>query len=132
MSNDTWTENSITWNNAPLASGAALSTVSVSGQLQYYELDVTGFVQTQLAGDKVVSFLLKDAANKSLNLGFNSKEHTANPPQLIIQTVAPVLATIRLTAGVMPFYFFRFIQCRRLLQQQHQHYHLNGCYCQHQ
>ena len=97
IANDAWTENSITWNNAPLASGAALSTVSVFRPV--LRAGCNAFVQAQLAGDKTVSLLLKDAANKSLNLGFNSKENTANPPQLIIQTAAPALATIRLNSG---------------------------------
>ena len=87
VTDDSWTENGITSNNAPAAQSTVLSSVGVSNQLKYYDLDVTAFVKTQLSGDKIVSFLLKDPANKNRNLAFNSKENSVYPPQLIITPV---------------------------------------------
>lgn len=88
VGDDSWTENEITWNNAPAASTSVISSVGVSASAAYYELDVTNFVTTQLAGDKIVSFLINDPANKDKNVVFNSKENVQNPPQLIIAYTA--------------------------------------------
>jgi len=82
--NDSWTESSITWKNAPVASTAALSTAGVNGQAKYYEFDVTSYVKNQFQGDKVVSLVIKDPTNQNRNLVFNSKENANTPPQLII------------------------------------------------
>jgi len=82
--NDSWTENGITFNNAPAASTPALTAAGVTDQAKYYDFDVTDYVKAQLAGDKVVSFLIKDIANQNRNIVFNSKENKLNPPQLVI------------------------------------------------
>ena len=81
---DTWTESGITWKTAPAASTAALSSAGVNDQAKYYEFDVTNYVKAQFSGDKVVSLLIKDPANKVINLTFNSKENIQNRPQLVI------------------------------------------------
>ncbi|MCU7548260.1 DNRLRE domain-containing protein [Chitinophagaceae bacterium LB-8] len=86
VANDSWNETSINWNNMPASSGAALSTVGVNSQLQYYELDVTNFVKSQFAGDKIASFVLKDTLKQNKTLTFNSKEQVLNRPQLVIIT----------------------------------------------
>lgn len=86
IDNDSWTESGITYSNAPAAASAALSTTSVNSQVQYYEFDVTNYVVNQFAGDKVVSFLIKDAINQNSNIVFNSRENSKNSPQLIINT----------------------------------------------
>ncbi|QNF34430.1 DNRLRE domain-containing protein [Adhaeribacter swui] len=94
---DNWTETGLTWNNAPLATSPALSSVAVTNEAKYYEWDVTSFVQAQLAGDKTVSLLLQDAANQNRKLEFNSRENTLNPPQLLIESAS--VRTIRLNSG---------------------------------
>ena len=60
VSDDTWTELGITWNNQP-AMGAMLDNEyfigdNWAGQYARYYWDVTSFVQSEFAGDKVVSF----------------------------------------------------------------------------
>ncbi|MEO6329014.1 MAG: DNRLRE domain-containing protein [Ginsengibacter sp.] len=89
VNTDSWTETGLTWNNAP-AAGSFLFSTGVGTQARYYEFDVTGFVQAQFAGDKVVSFLIKDTTKKKLRLLFNSKENRnlQSRPQLIIATTA--------------------------------------------
>jgi hypothetical protein len=89
VSDDTWTEMGITWLNAPGSATALLASTAVS-TTQYYELDVTGYVKAQLVGDKMASFVLRNATAKNLKLAFNSKEAATNPPQLVI-TKAPAL-----------------------------------------
>jgi hypothetical protein len=61
-----------------------LSSIGVSDQLKYYELDVTNFVKQEIAGDRIVSFVIKDTTNSNRNLAFNSRENSHFPPQLVI------------------------------------------------
>jgi N-acetylneuraminic acid mutarotase len=84
VDDDSWTENGITFNNAPAGTATALSTAGIDNQAKYIEFDVTNYVITQLAGDKIVSFVLRDPANKNINLIFNSRDNIRNKPQLII------------------------------------------------
>jgi N-acetylneuraminic acid mutarotase len=88
VNSDGWAENTITWNNAPLASTGALSSVAVNNQFKYYELDVTNFIQSQAAGDKIATFFLKDPGNLNRSLIFNSKENSQNLPQLVVENNA--------------------------------------------
>ena len=91
VDNDFWTETGITYNNAPAPSTSALSSAGVSDVAKYYEVDVTGYVKSQFAGDKTVSFLIKDTLNQNTNLVFNSKEKAANKPQLVIVSTEATL-----------------------------------------
>ncbi len=91
VDSDSWTESGITFNNAPAASASALTSAGVTDQPKYYEFDVTDYVKTQAAGDKVVSFAIKDIANQNRNIVFNSKENTNNSPQLVIGTTVNVV-----------------------------------------
>ena len=84
LNNDTWTEKGITWNNAPAPATPSIGSLAVNDQSKYYEIDVTGFVKNQLAGDKVVSFVIKDSAAQNKNIAFNSKENPSSRPQLLI------------------------------------------------
>jgi hypothetical protein len=93
VDNDSWAENTITWNSAPAASTTALSSIAVNDQAKYYELDVTSFVKTQFAGDKVVTFLLKDPATINNLVAFNSKENAANRPRLLIESTGTAIAS---------------------------------------
>ena len=65
--------------------------VDVNNVAKYYEVDVTGFVNSQLGGDKVASFYIKDAGNKFKSLQFNSKENPQNKPQLVIEYLPPLI-----------------------------------------
>ncbi|MEO6219893.1 MAG: DNRLRE domain-containing protein [Ginsengibacter sp.] len=84
VNNDSWTENNITFNNQPSNITSALSTIAVNDQKMAYEFDVTSFVKSEIAGDKVVSFLIRDVGGKDKLLSFNSRENSRNSPQLII------------------------------------------------
>ncbi|WP_221392191.1 ELWxxDGT repeat protein [Dyadobacter sp. NIV53] len=86
--NDAWVETDINWNSAPAASGSILGSVNVNNAAKYYEIDVTAFVKSQLAGDKVVSLFITNPANQNSQLTFNSRETAVNIPQLVIQAVA--------------------------------------------
>ena len=85
---DSWTESAITFNTAPASSASAIASAGVTNLAKYYEFDVTSYVKDQFGGDKVVSFLIKDAANQNTNIYFNSKENSKNKPQLFVDTLA--------------------------------------------
>ncbi|MEO6329015.1 MAG: DNRLRE domain-containing protein [Ginsengibacter sp.] len=87
VNDDSWIENGITWNNAPVPA-TFQSSAGINDKTRYYEFDVTDFVNTQFAGDKVVTFFIKDTANKNIQIALNSKEKLLNPPELIIATTA--------------------------------------------
>ncbi len=81
---DSWTEQGITWNNAPASLTPSVSNADVSGQLKYYEFNVTDFVKSENTGDNIVTFSIKDTANQIKNLVFNSKENINFKPELLI------------------------------------------------
>jgi N-acetylneuraminic acid mutarotase len=85
VTDNSWTESAITFNNAPTTFSSLLSSAAVNNSAKYIELDVTSFVKTQLAADKIVSLLIKDQANQNSTLQLNSKEALNNRPQLVIQ-----------------------------------------------
>ena len=84
VADTSWTETGITWNNQPTI-GAAMTTVSVGITAQYWEWDVTSFIQSQKsAGKTAVTLELQNDVSTSLPVNFNSREATANPPQLVV------------------------------------------------
>jgi len=78
---DTWAENTIIWNNAPLV-GAFITqtTVGVSGQ--YYCWNITSYGLAQYNGDKILSVVVKlpiddpSTNNPNYSRDFASKEYT--------------------------------------------------------
>jgi hypothetical protein len=80
---DAWTETAINWNNAPVA-GNLIATTAITTAGVYYEWNVTSYVQSQAAGDGIVSLVFSDAATTNAQITFNSKEATANKPQLVV------------------------------------------------
>ncbi|KAA6438569.1 DNRLRE domain-containing protein [Dyadobacter flavalbus] len=86
IENDNWTETGIIWPNAPSVSGELLDSVFVNDQQRYHELDVTSFVQAQLAGDKTATFVLTNPTESNIRLFLSSRENKVNPPELIISS----------------------------------------------
>ena len=87
VSNTSWTETGITWNNKP-AAGSLLATATVLNTTDaWYEWDVTAFVRAEItAGRHIVSIALKDQANTSNQGIFNSRQAASNKPQLVVVT----------------------------------------------
>jgi hypothetical protein len=79
VSNDNWTETGITWANKP-SSGTMIG--SQAGGIGYIEWDVTSFINSELLGNKVVSFRL--SASNDAFINFNSKEAASNRPELVL------------------------------------------------
>src|SRR5690606_15598629 len=83
-----WEESSLTWDNAPLNETGVLDTVQVNGLEQYYELDVTDYVRLQAGENNEVSFLVTGSDYENVLMIINSKEHSCNPPLLVLSTEA--------------------------------------------
>ncbi|WP_138475101.1 CBM96 family carbohydrate-binding protein [Dyadobacter bucti] len=86
VDDDSWTENGITWNNAPAYRPTTLKgRVQVNSTLKYWEMDVTEFVTEQSTGDKVVSLALFESSNRNRSVLFHSRENpSGRAPELII------------------------------------------------
>ncbi|HSC36487.1 MAG TPA: DNRLRE domain-containing protein, partial [Chitinophagaceae bacterium] len=83
ISSDTWSETGITYNTKP-AIGASLVTDSIIAT-GWVEFNVTGYVNSELAGDKLASFCIKDpVTNNNIGTDFYSKENGSNAPVLKI------------------------------------------------
>lgn len=85
VSDDSWTEGGITWNNAP-AIGSNIISNDITATGQYFEWDVTNYVNSELSGDKIITIALHDPAKNNLYAYFNSKEAGSNKPVLEVST----------------------------------------------
>ena len=84
IEDDSWTEDSLTYNNQPLGDSTHIDTILVDDMMGWYEWDVTSFVNSQLSGDKIVSLYLKDLALTDTRFDWNSKEAPYDHPELIL------------------------------------------------
>ncbi|KAA6438570.1 DNRLRE domain-containing protein [Dyadobacter flavalbus] len=99
VDNDSWTETGITYNNAPQNNPQELSHTTINDDPGYREVDVTDFVQSQVAGDKVVSLVLKNPFFVNKKLVFHSKENASGfAPQLLVTSHRPVGNAARASA----------------------------------
>lgn len=74
-----WTENGLTWNNAPPISGNPISTAGNVAPNTWVEYDVTAAI----TGNGTYSFAIQTPSNDSLY--FNAKEAASNQPELVIE-----------------------------------------------
>ncbi|AXY73419.1 T9SS C-terminal target domain-containing protein [Paraflavitalea soli] len=88
VSNTTWTESTITWNNKPATGASALQTATVTdATARYYSWDITAYVQSELAaGRTLISLALLSTVATDPRITWNSKETGSNGPQLVITT----------------------------------------------
>jgi PKD repeat protein len=90
--NDSWSEDTITWNNAPAIGALVTSNMQVNGTGQYYYWDITSYAQSQHGGDKILSVVVKfplddpNQDNPNYHRDFASKEYngTSYDPYLEI------------------------------------------------
>jgi hypothetical protein len=91
VSDNTWTEGGINYNNAP-AMGGLINTHGSFSAGQWTEVDVTSYV----TGNGSYNFALATNSNTSINFG--SHEESANSPQLVIQTQGGPVITSTFTS----------------------------------
>ena len=96
-----WTETGITWSNRPALGVVVASTNIGSKTLAWYSVDVTSYIQSQqAAGSNIISLAFHSTGATTVNLNVNSKEASANQPQLQIATTnSPPTVTLTFPAG---------------------------------
>ena len=82
---DNWSENTVTWNNAPSFTSFAGSTV-VGTSDKWHQIDVTSAAQDEMVGNKTFSIGLKDdaVAIKTINLFSKENAQSQFKPYLIV------------------------------------------------
>jgi len=87
ITDTTWGETSITYNNQPTEAGTFIRNDTISNTSGvWYSFDVTSYINSQLAaGHKRVSFRLinNGAVSSKGSVTFNSREASSNNPQLV-------------------------------------------------
>lgn len=101
VSNTTWTETALTWNNKP-ASGIALDTATATNAAYtYHTWDITGYVQSELAAGRTnIALVMKSLQAHDPRIFWNSSEFGSNPPQLVVTTTQTLAAGQLQTATV--------------------------------
>jgi len=93
VTDDSWSQNSITWNNQPALSTKLDNRIVENVEDKWYSFDVTSFVQSQITiGDNTISFALKfhdesDNGTQGSYSAFHSSEAGENKPYLEIHVV---------------------------------------------
>ena len=100
LASDSWSESTVTWSNAP-AFGSSVADFTVQTVDQWYQIDLTSLVQSELAGDKVLSLGLTDDAVLVKNVNFFSKENvqTEYKPYLSVVESIASKETLNVTIG---------------------------------
>ncbi len=100
VSNTTWVETTLKWTSKP-ALGTLINSSTVNSTTNaWYEFDVTNYVKSELAANrKLISLALHDQTASTINLKINSRESTANKPELLISPEAVVNTAPTVNAG---------------------------------
>jgi hypothetical protein len=85
VADDTWQEDTVTWNTAPAAVTLLDSRTDIITVGATYSFDVTAFVAQEMVGDGMVSLLLRDDIEVKKAADFDRREGS-NPPTLVIET----------------------------------------------
>ncbi len=95
VSNSSWSESGLTWNNRPAAATNPLATTTITSTTgRYYEWDLTTYINSErTAGRTTISIALKNPQTSSPEVLFNAKEASGNRPQLVVTMNAPVAIT---------------------------------------
>ncbi|PSL53931.1 3',5'-cyclic AMP phosphodiesterase CpdA [Saccharothrix carnea] len=80
MTNTTWSETGVTWNNQPAIDGATLDTLGSVARNAWYEVDVTAHVRANGTFSFGVTSTSTDGAD------YDSRETGATAPQLVVTT----------------------------------------------
>ena len=76
VTDDDWSENSLTWNNAPVLA-SSIGSVSVDVTNQWYSIEITNAVQAELSGDGTLSIGLSDDKSVNQTMDLFSKENSS-------------------------------------------------------
>jgi CHRD domain len=86
VSDTSWSETAITWNNRPARGATQLGSVTVNGAaLARYEIDVTSYLRSEKAlGHSLVTIGLHATSSTTTLATMNSREAAGNRPELVI------------------------------------------------
>ena len=87
VNDDTWSEDTITWNTMPAVSDAigTFDTQALGNEVFLdYTVDVTEYIQEQLAGNKIASFNLSDLSSTNEQLKIEQKDVSGTPAYISI------------------------------------------------
>lgn len=82
---NTWSESVVTWSSSPTL-GTAIATTTIGATSQYYEWDVSAYVQSKVGAS--ISFGFYDASASNTIIEFSSKEGS-NGPKLVVYSSSP-------------------------------------------
>ncbi|NOU73070.1 DNRLRE domain-containing protein [Paenibacillus sp. LMG 31458] len=85
VSDDSWDENTTTYNNKPTGS-TDLGTWEMPPAQQFVDIDVTSQVLAELAGDKKLSLGISSLTANNISHYYYSREKGSSGPQLLIET----------------------------------------------
>jgi hypothetical protein len=87
VSDTSWTETGITWNNRPTTSATELARVTVPDMtFRTFTWDVTSYLKSEkAAGRNIVTLALKNPVANETHTLWTSREATANKPVLVLK-----------------------------------------------
>lgn len=98
VSDHTWEEGTITWDNAPAHAATPLTVAAVGPENRFYEFDITSYVKEHWQ-EKTLSFVLLGQVHNQ-QMDFISKEPKAadagKEPRLVLRTVQAPLTAIEI------------------------------------
>ena len=98
--NNNWTENQITWDNAPQL-GQLIGTMSVNNDDGRYELKITDDLKNAIVNEELSFSIVLKCTNGSAT--FFSKEYTTSKPILVLNEDETILATTNFTKSMDGF-----------------------------
>jgi hypothetical protein len=99
VTDDSWTEAAINWNNQPAATGTAIANFGGYVVGQAVEIDVTDLAKTEAAGDGILSLRISDPGAANIFIGFNSRESATAGVRPVLEYLVPPSAPTGLAAG---------------------------------
>ena len=83
---DNWTEQSVTWNNAP-SIGEEITSFAINDEHvdSYIEIDIADYIYEQKEGDKVLSIIIADTQQSNKHSKYLTKEAPDNNPELLVE-----------------------------------------------
>jgi len=79
---DNWSDSSVTWSTGPTI-GVLLGSVDIPAVTgyQWYEIDVTDYIKSQLSSDSIASMALRETGGKLVSIASGD---SSNGPRLLI------------------------------------------------
>ena len=106
VSDDSWDENTLNWDNKPPMGPTVLDSETVDGTYEkWYSWDVTSYTQGEFAGDKTVSIgLISENENTDASVWFYSKDAFAGQPRPYLKVTYTSVKSYAVQVSIDPGY----------------------------